>query len=316
MKRAPTAQRVVTTSFLVDVSDVVINVTVALISGSVVILAEALQGLSDLISSSLLLVGLKNSKRPADGVFPFGQGKAVYFWSLLSAIVMLTLSASFSIYFGIQRTLNPQPVESISLAFLVLGFALISNSYSCAQGWRRINASNGGKSFLGYFFSSPMALTKNTIVRDFMGASAAGLGLLALGLYQYTGEYRFDGLGAIGVGIVLAIMAIILIVGVKDYLIGRSASAETEEKIRVLARTVPGVVEVLDLSTMQLGPEQTLVNLEVNLRNNLDTDEIEMIMDKIKAKIQSELPQVSHIQVEPESPDIKQPQAFKPFKSA
>ena len=54
-------------------------------------------------------------------------------------------------------------------------------------------------------------MTKNTFVLDLMGMSAALLGLVALILYQLTGELRFDGVGAMGIGIVLALLSVDLL---------------------------------------------------------------------------------------------------------
>ena len=56
-------EKVVTTSFLVDISDVVINVFVAAISGSVVMFSQALEGAADLLASGLLFLGLAHSRR-------------------------------------------------------------------------------------------------------------------------------------------------------------------------------------------------------------------------------------------------------------
>ena len=68
---------------------------------------------------------------------------------------------------------------------------------------------------------------------------------------------------------------------------------------------VEEVNDVLDLKTLHVGSEKLLVNLEVHMKNNLDTDEIEKLMDEIKERIQREVPSVKYIQVELETPDKK-----------
>src|SRR5688500_20340918 len=86
MKRI-SAKKTVTTSFFVDLGDIIINVIVMIITGSVVMLAEALEGGSDLFASGALLIGLRISKRRADKKHPFGYGKALFSWTLISAII-------------------------------------------------------------------------------------------------------------------------------------------------------------------------------------------------------------------------------------
>ena len=89
----------------------------------------------------------------------------------------------------------------------------------------------------------------------------------------------------------------------KDFLIGKIASPEIEQQIREAALSIPQVLEVLDLRTMQIGVDKLLVNLEVHMKDKLTTDELEILIDKIKRRVKKEVPSIGHIQVELESPD-------------
>ncbi len=95
---------------------------------------------------------------------------------------------------------------------------------------------------------------------------------------------------------------VFLILSIKDLLIGKSASLEAEAAIRKATMRVKEVKNVLDLKTMHIGSEKLLVNMEVHLTNNLTTDQIEKLVDKIKENIAKEVPAVKHIQVELEAP--------------
>ena len=297
------AHRVVWTSFIVDILDVILNLIVMLATGSVVMLSELLQGGADLIAAGMLLIGLKRSRPPADKKHPFGQGKEIYFWTLLSALVMFTVAAGFSLYLGWQRFIKPEAVHNIYLAYGGLIFATITNGYAFSLSFRRLLGRRDPKRILNIFLQSSLVESKNTFVLDFMGTSAAFIGLSALILYQVTGEMRFDGIGAMSMGIVLSVLAFFLVLGVKDFLIGKSASPEIEQQIRDAALTVPQVLEVLDLKTMQIGVGKLLVNLEVHMKDRLTTDELEILTDKIKSRVRKEVPTIGHIQVELESPD-------------
>ena len=79
MKNQISSTRTVWTSFLVDLGDIILNVIVMLVTGSVVMLAEAFEGLSDLVASAMLLIGLKMSKKRPNKKHPFGYGKALFF---------------------------------------------------------------------------------------------------------------------------------------------------------------------------------------------------------------------------------------------
>ena len=75
MAKQISSNKAVWTSFFVDLGDIVMNVLVMLATGSVVMLAEAFEGISDLVASGLLLIGLRNSKRRPNKQHPFGHGK-------------------------------------------------------------------------------------------------------------------------------------------------------------------------------------------------------------------------------------------------
>lgn len=295
------ANRVIITSFLVDALDVLLSLVVAVLSGSVVMISQVLEGLADLASSGFLIVGLSRSSRNADKTHPFGYGREIYFWTLVSALLMFGITASLSFYLGLQRFQHPKPIQSIGLAFGVLGITLLTNGYAFFISLRRLLKDRKILRVVEIFYRSSLVETKTTFILDLMGSLASLLGILALLVYALTGDYRFDGLGAMVIGIVLAIFSYFLILGIRDLMVGKSASLETEERIKEATKKIKEVSDVLDLKTMHIGSEKLLVNMEVNLESGITTREIERIIDKIKARVEKEVPSVKHIQVELET---------------
>src|SRR5918995_5989138 len=118
-------RRVLVTTFWVDLLDVALNLVVAILTGSVVMLAEFFQGLADLTAAAFLLVGHKRSKKRPDKRHPFGYGKEVYFWTLISAVVMMTFTATASFYFGLMRFLEPEEISYIGLGYGTLAITLV-----------------------------------------------------------------------------------------------------------------------------------------------------------------------------------------------
>lgn len=298
-----TAKRVILTSFFVDILDVILNVAVAILSGSVVMVAQALEGGADLASSGLLLVGLERSEQPPDKRHPFGYGRELYFWTMLAALLMFTLTAGLSFYFGWQRFFSPQPIENLFLTYFVLSLSIFTNGYSFSLSTRRLVGQKDLGRIWRIFFHTGLVETKATFILDLMGTLASILGLIALAIFGITGDLRFDGLGAMVIGVMLAVLSYFLMLGVKDLVVGRSAPAEVEGQIRQAAVEVKGVKEVLDLRTMLIGPERLLVNLEVHMEHKLSTKEIEALIDKVKERVKEKVPTVQHIQVELETPD-------------
>jgi cation diffusion facilitator family transporter len=305
MKKKITATKAVTTSVLVSFFDVSINIILAYISGSVVMLSQALEGGADLLAASLLLIGIKRSNLPTDKKHPFGHGRELYFWTFLSALATFTITASISFYFGLKRLLNPKPIENIELAIIALVFATFSNGYSMTLSMKRLIGKRSLKDLWNVFTNSAFIETKTTLVIDMMGTIASVLGLISLTFYLITGNFRFDGLGAMAIGLTLATLALFIIEGARDLLVGQSASPKVEKKIIKVAENFPDVKSVIDLRTLHIGTGKLLVNIEVHLSDELNTDEIEKLIDKIEKEIQKEVPSATNIQIELETPDIK-----------
>jgi len=296
-----TARRIILTSFLVDVSDIVLSFIIAVLSGSIVMVTQVLEGISDLSSSGLLLIGLKRSMQKEDKTHPFGYGREIYFWTLMAAVVMFGITATVSFYLGWQRFNEPEVVRNINLAILVLLITLVTNAYSFVLSLRRLLRNRSFKNIIRIFYKSSLVETKTTFILDLMGTTASFFGFIALGIYFLTGDSRFDGLGAMVIGVSLAVFSIFLILGIKDMLVGRSASVETEEKIKEAALKVVEVERIEDIKTLHIGPEKLLVSLEVHMERTLKTKELESLIDKIEQNVRQVVPSAKYVLVELES---------------
>jgi cation diffusion facilitator family transporter len=298
------SEKVVITSFLVDISDILINAVVTYLSGSVVMLSQLLQGFADLTASGFLVLGVKRSKHKPDKVHPLGYGREIYFWTFISALITLSITAGASFYFGLRRFLNPKPVENIELSLLALSFALITNGYSMSLGLKRLMGTSSFSKLKEVLTKSVLIDTKKAFVLDLMGTTASILGLIALTLYITTGNYRLDGIGAMAIGVTMAVLAIFILKGAKELLVGTSASTKIEKKIIKATESFPKVNKVLKLQTLNIGTDKLLVNMEVHLVDKLETDEIEKLIDKIESEIRKVVPSAINIQIELETPDI------------
>src|SRR4029453_14621120 len=102
----------------------------AVISGSGAMLAETVHSLADCGNQGLLLLGMKQAKRPSSPDYPLGYGKAVYFWSFLVALMLFRLGGMFSLYEGIHKLSHPEPIRQWWLAVGVLAFSIVAEAVS------------------------------------------------------------------------------------------------------------------------------------------------------------------------------------------
>ena len=85
--------------------------------------------------------------------------------------------------------------------------------------------------------------------------------------------------------------------GVKDYLVGKTASADTEDKIKKAVLELNAIEEITELDTMYIGSEKLLVHLDVNVKS-VDPENLEQTINLIKKNIRKEVPIVYAIQIE------------------
>ncbi len=297
MPKKISSGKAVWTSFFVDLVDIILNVIVMIMTGSVVMLAEAFEGFSDLVASGLLLIGLRISKRRPNKKHPFGFGKSLFFWTLVSAIVMLIFGGGLSIYFGVQRFLHPQEIEKIYFAYGALVISIITNGYALSLSTRRLLEKEKLPKLFSIFFKTTHVETKNTFILDLTGTASAVMGLISLLLYQLANIEYFDAVGAILIGVLIACSSVMLIAGVKDYLVGKTASPEIEKEIRKAVLQVKGVVDITEFDTMYIGSEKLLVHLDINVQQ-ADQKKLVATVERIKEHVRKEVPIVYSIQIE------------------
>lgn len=292
------SERVVWTSLIVDITDICSSVIGAVASGSAVVLATALRGMADLMTTAFLLVGLKMSRRRANRRHKFGYGREVYFWAFLSSVAMLTVTGGLSFFYGWQHFRFPQEIENIGLSFAVLAIGVLTNGYAFSLDARRLKQANPEHNLEQGFFHSNLVEIKIAFVLDLMGVATALLGILALAIYRLTGDARLDGLGAIMIAGTVIILTTYLIIEIKDLLIGRSAMPEVEADIKTSALKIKGVDHITNIRSIYIGSDKLMVSMVVAMDPKLTTNTLEQIMDRVKANVKRDVPSVRHILVE------------------
>ncbi|MBT8052406.1 MAG: cation transporter [Xanthomonadales bacterium] len=96
----------------------------ALLTGSGAMLAEAIHSVADAGNQLLLILGLRQTKKAPTDDHPLGFGKSIYFWSFLVAVILFSLGGMFSLYEGVHKLTNPEPLRYPWVAIFVLVFVI------------------------------------------------------------------------------------------------------------------------------------------------------------------------------------------------
>lgn len=297
-------------SLLVNVAIAAVKAVAAYFTKSGSMLAEALHSFSDCGNQVLLLVGVRQSKKPADEKHPFGYGRAIYFWSFMVAMMLFLGGGVFSIYEGIHKIREPEPVERVWLGVGILAISLVLEGAACLSNIKELDERRGKKAFMQYLKDT----TDSDLVVVFGENSAAVLGLAfaiaALGLAAATGDGRWDGIGSVAIGLVLVGVAVFLATEVSSLLLGESADPEIDVVAREVARTIPEMETVLNVLTMQQGPGEVLVHIKIAFVPTLSVEDACRSINLFEERLRQARPEVRWVFVEPDIP--KAPSQHRP----
>ncbi|WP_110666999.1 cation diffusion facilitator family transporter [Salinicola halophilus] len=273
----------------------------ATITGSSAMLSEGIHSVVDTGNQILLLLGMKRAQRPASPAFPFGHGKEVYFWSFVVALLIFAIGSGVSLYEGVIHIMNPEPIESPLINYIVLGLGILFEGASWAFALNSFRKTKGKWSYLEAVHRGKDPSLFVVVFED----SAALLGLVVamagVGLSQWTGLAIFDGIASVIIGLILGGTAIWLAAETKGLLIGESANRHVVEDIRRLARESDDIVAVNEVLTMHMGPEFVLVNLSVRFERGTTAERIERAIAELDKRIKQEHESVKRVFVEAEA---------------
>ncbi|MEM6343044.1 MAG: cation diffusion facilitator family transporter [Bacteroidota bacterium] len=277
----------------------------ASISGSSAMLAEGIHSLVDTGNGLLLLLGISRSKRPADKKHPFGRGKEIYFWSLIVAILIFALGGGMSLYEGIQHIQHP-PTEigDFTLSYIILGLAIVFEGAALIFALKSFNDARrrrGRRNFWTAIQQSKDPASFAVIFEDTAALLGLVIALMGIVLTQTLQDPIWDGVASVLIGLLLAGIAIFLTVETKALLIGEAAFPEVRESISKIVDGDEAVNNINPPMTMHMGPDDILLALDVEFKDELSADNIEAAIQRIEKALKEKHPQIKRIFIEARS---------------
>jgi len=273
----------------------------AAMTSSASILSEAVHSLVDTINELLLLYGIARSSKPADREHPLGYAREVYFWSFIVALLIFTLGAGVSAYEGIQRLLEPQPIEHPAVAFGVLGLSMVFECASWVVGMRAFRQTKRGQGWWEAFRRSKDPPAFIVVFEDsaaLLGLTTAAAGTSAAIL---TGDSRWDGAASLVIAVILSGVAWLLARESKALLIGERADPQLSDSIMKIAAKIAGVCQANSIATVQLAPNNVVAYLSLDFLDTLRAPDIESAVVDLENRVRAAHPEVSALFIKPQS---------------
>lgn len=276
----------------------------AAITGSGAMLAETIHSLSDCANQLLLLLGLKQARRPADARYPLGQGRQLYFWSFMVAMLLFVGGGVYSIYEGVHKLQHPEPVSNPWLAIGILAFGFAIEMWALIGVIAEANKRRGATPFWRYLRESKDSDVVVIFGEDLAAVLGLAFALIAVALAAVTGNPMWDAAGTLVIGVVLIAVAIFLAVEVKSLLVGESADPAIEAAARELAAADPHIESVVRILTVQQGPGQVLAAMKIRFKPGLATGgQLCEVINQFEAALEKKVPEVKWTFIEPDVAD-------------
>lgn len=245
-----------------------------LMAGSVSIIADAANNLSDAASSGITFLGFRLARRPADADHPYGHARYEYLSALVVSFVILLLGAELGRN-AIMKIITPQaPVFSVLTAVILVGAIVVKL-------WLWRFYVNLGKRIGSQVLAASGIDSRNDCI--------ATAGVLAGFVAQRLFSFPVDGWIGLGVALFILWSGIGIARETISSLLGQRADPELTEKISQLVLSHEKILGIHDLLVHDYGPGQCFASLHAELSAQEEPLVCHDIIDDIECDALSEL---------------------------
>ncbi|MGI6590189.1 MAG: cation diffusion facilitator family transporter [Eggerthellaceae bacterium] len=246
---------------------------VGVLSNSIAIILDAVNNLSDALSSILTIAGTKVANREPDREHPFGHGRAEYITTIIIAVIILWAGIT-ALQESIQRIVSPQAASYDALTLGVVAVAtvvkIVLGRYTTARG----KAANS---------DTLIASGKDAMLDSVISAST----LVAAIIFLVWGISLEAWLGAI-IAFVILKAGIDILREAMSKILGRRVSPEVSTAVKRTVCSFPEVHGAYDLAVSDFGPDRLRGSVNIEVDDEMTAAEVAKLSRRIQMKVLNE----------------------------
>ena len=263
-------RRVSLTGIFCNVLLVVAKGTAGVMSGSISMVADAVNNLMDATSSVVSLIGFKIAGKPADEGHPYGHGRSEYLAGL--AVAVLVMFAGFElIRESIARIISPEPAH-----YTVVSIAILAGSVVVKLLLSRFYREAGERIGSGTLVAAAVD-SRNDVI--------ATVAVLCGALASSLANIQVDGILGALVGLFVIASGIELLKNTANPLLGDQPNPELVERVSERILSHPEVIGTHDLLIHDYGPGRKFASAHVEMAAERDPIETHDIIDQIEREL-------------------------------
>ena len=245
-----------------------------ILSGSVGVVADALNNLSDASGSILTLAGFRLAGKPADAHHPFGHARFEYLSGLAVSVMILVMGLELG-KSAVQKILDPAPVDFSGLTAVILVASVAVKLWL----WR-LNTRLGKQIRSGTLLAAGLDSRNDCI---------ATTAVLMAGLLEHFWDLRIDGIMGLGVSVFILYSGWKLAKETVSPLLGESADPVLRQQIVEYVCSGPKVMGYHDLMVHDYGPGRKYASLHVEMDYREDPLLCHEIIDRMEWECEKNL---------------------------
>ena len=243
---------------------------VGIFLGSISVMADAFNNLSDAASSLISFVSAKLAAMPADKEHPFGHGRIEYISALVVAFLILEVGLS-CLKNAVGKIIHPQDLNFSVLSVLLLGLSMLVKVWLYA-----FNKKLGNR-----IHSTVMLATAADSRNDVLVTGATVVSLL---IAKFT-TLQPDGYIGVIVAVVVVLAGINIIKDTVRPLLGEAADKEHYQKIKDFVESYEGILGSHDLIVHNYGPSYSMATVHAEVPNTMHIEAAHELIDQIERDI-------------------------------
>lgn len=259
---------------VVNLALFLIKLLVGIFSGSISIMADAFNNLSDAASSIITIVGIKLSNMPPDKEHPFGHGRLEYISALIVAFMVMLVGFQF-VKSSFQRIINPEPIIFEWIPFILLLISIIFKIWLS-----RFNKSIGDK-----IDSSALKASSLDALGDVFTTSVV---VVSFFISRFT-TFPLDGYIGIIVALFILYSGFSLVRETMNPLIGSAPDENLVSSINTGVLSYEYVTGVHDLIIHNYGPGRCMASIHAEIPADINIMKIHDIIDTAERELSEKL---------------------------
>lgn len=232
-----------------------IKLIAGLLSGSVAIVADAVNNLSDASSSIISFIGFKLASKPADADHPYGHGRYEHISALLVACLVLAIGIEI-LKSSIEKIIHPTDINASIITIVILVISILVKLYMMYFNTKT------GKLIKSKILIATAQDSRNDVI-------STGAVLLSI-IISFAFNLNLDGIMGVLVAIFILVSGLMLVKDTLDPILGIAPEPETVKTISDLISSYEYVLGIHDLIIHDYGPGNTFASVHCEVDSKID----------------------------------------------